>query len=71
LKVNKKPKLALKILSLEGVAYLEKEVDQWVCYAKEGYWFPELECQTCIDTNLATVWAYTKGAVPTPESYRP
>lgn len=68
----KKPKLAQRILSLKGVQYLEKEVDQWVCYAADGYWFPDLECQTCIDTNLSTMWAYVKGVEPfTKEVYNP
>ena len=60
-------KLATKILSLQGVSYLEKEVDQWVCYASEGYWFPELECQTCIDTRLSTIWMYAKNVEKQPE----
>lgn len=63
----KMPKLAAKILSLQGVSYLEKEVDQGVCYAAEGYWFPELECQTCIDTRLSTVWMYAKNVEKQPE----
>ena len=46
------PKLAQRILALPGISYLEKEVDQWVCYTDNDHWFPDLECQTCIDTNL-------------------
>jgi hypothetical protein len=63
------PKTAQKILSLQGISYLEKEVDQWVCYAAEGYWFPDLECQTCIDTNLTSVWQYVKTVEKAPQNF--
>lgn len=67
--MKQKPKLAQKILSLEGIGYLEKEVDQWVCYTSEGYWFPDLECQTCIDSTLKNVWDWVKNVERSPKTY--
>jgi hypothetical protein len=63
------PKLAQKILSLEGVSYLEKEVDQWVCYTKPGFWFPDMECGTCIEYNLKDLWSTAKRVQKAPLSY--
>jgi hypothetical protein len=63
------PKLAQKILALPGIAYLEKEVDQWVCYTDSSYWLPDLECQTCIDTNLKIMWDFVKSVEPKPPHY--
>lgn len=45
---------------------MEKEVDQWVCYTDKDHWFPDLECETCIDTNLKTMWDYVKTVEPKP-----
>ena len=63
------PKLAQRILALPGVAYLEKEIDQWVCYTDGNHWFPDLECQTCIDSNLRTMWSYVRTVEPKPTWY--
>jgi hypothetical protein len=63
------PKTAQKILSLEGISYLQKEVDQWVCYAKPGYWFPDMECETCIESNLRDLWDIVRAVKRAPESY--
>jgi hypothetical protein len=60
------PNLAQRILALPGISYLEKEVDQWVCYTDKDHWFPDLECETCIDTNLKTMWDYVKTVEPKP-----
>jgi hypothetical protein len=62
--------MGLRILALPGIAYLDKEVDQWVCYADRDHWFPDLECQTCIDTNLKTMWDYVKTVEPKPPHYK-
>ena len=63
------PKLAQKILSLEGISYLEKEVDQWVCYTKPGFWFPDMECETCIESSLKDLWPTAKRVQKAPLSY--
>jgi hypothetical protein len=63
------PKLAQKIQAIHGVASIEKEIDQWVCYSISDYWFPLLECQTCIDTNLKTVWDLVRSVEPKPPGY--
>jgi hypothetical protein len=54
---------------MEGIAYLEKEVDQWVCYAKPGFWFPDMECGTCIEPNLKDLWASARRVQKAPLSY--
>jgi hypothetical protein len=63
------PKLAQKVLSLEGISYLEKEVDQWVCYTKPGFWFPDMECETCIESSLKDLWLTAKRVQKAPFSY--
>lgn len=63
------PKTAQKIRALEGIYYVEKEVDQWVCYAKPGYWFPDMECETCISSNLRDLWDIAKRVQRAPNSY--
>jgi hypothetical protein len=62
-------KLLDRIRNHPGVSYCEKEVDQWVCYSHNDYWFPDLECQTCIDTNLRVVWDYVRSAEIKPTHY--
>ena len=58
----KYPKMAERILAMPGISYLEKEVDLWVCYASPGYWFPDLECPTCIASNLKEILYYARTA---------
>jgi hypothetical protein len=67
--MKKEPKLASIIRQLPRIQSLEWEVDQWVCYTYFGYWFPDLECETCIDTRLSEILWYAKRANRAPESY--
>lgn len=62
-------KLSQRILSRKGIAYLEKEIDQWVCYTDSQHWFPGLECQTCISSTLSEVWTYAKETTLAPTSF--
>jgi hypothetical protein len=60
-------KTADRIRKLPGVQYIEWETDQWVCYTVENSWFPDLECQTCIDTRINEILYYAKRIERVPE----
>jgi hypothetical protein len=66
------PKAAQAILSLPGVESLEREPDGWCCHLAHGWTTAALNGGgTVIDSNLATVRAFVRGAYRLPAAPAP
>lgn len=66
------PKAAQAILALPGVESLEREPDGWCCHLAHGWTTAALNGGgTVIDSNLATVRAFVRGAYQLPAAPAP
>jgi hypothetical protein len=70
--VHTLPKAAQAILALPGVESLEREPDGWCCHLAHGWTTAALDGGgTVIDSNLATVRAFVRGAYRLPAAPAP